>query len=58
MVRIYEKFRCSDRWLRICVAEKLIDAASVYLLFYFDQNGKLLRKQIFNEEVYEKIVCE
>jgi hypothetical protein len=47
-----------DEKVPFYVAEKQIDTASVYLLFYFDQNGKLLRKQIFSEEVYEKIVCE
>ncbi|MBC7921259.1 MAG: WG repeat-containing protein [Ferruginibacter sp.] len=47
-----------DERVPFYVAEKLVDAASVHLLFYFDQNGKLLRKQIFNEEVYAKIVCE
>ncbi|MES2731852.1 MAG: WG repeat-containing protein [Bacteroidota bacterium] len=47
-----------DERLPFYVADKLIDTASVYLVFYFDQSGKLLRKQIFSEEVYEKIVCE
>jgi hypothetical protein len=47
-----------DEMVPFYVAEKQIKTASVYLLFYFDQNGKPLRKQLFSEEVYEKIVCE
>jgi len=47
-----------DEKVPFYVAEKQIDTANVYLLFYFDQNGQLLRKQIFSEEVYQKIVCE
>jgi hypothetical protein len=39
-------------------AEKYIREAEFYIVIYYDERGKILRKQIFTEpEEYEKIYC-
>ncbi len=39
-------------------AEKYIREAEFYIVIYYDENGKILRKQIFTDpEEYEKIYC-
>ncbi len=40
------------------MAEKYIENADVYLVFYIDRFGKKVRKQIFDQTRYEKIVCD
>jgi len=40
------------------LAEKYIDTADVYLIFYIDRDGKKVQKQIFDQQRYERIVCE
>ncbi len=40
------------------LAEKHIDTAEVYLIFYIDRDGKKVQKQIFDEKRYERLVCE
>jgi hypothetical protein len=39
-------------------AEKHIEEAGIYVIIYFDQNGKILRKQAFEEDEYGKIYCD
>lgn len=39
-------------------AEKHIEEAGIYVIIYFDQNGKILRKQAFEEDEYDKIYCD
>lgn len=37
--------------------EKHIEEASVSIVIYYDRNGMLVRKEIYEEEDYEKIYC-
>jgi hypothetical protein len=37
--------------------EKHIEEASVFIVIYYDKNGVLIRKEIYDEEDYEKIYC-
>jgi hypothetical protein len=38
-------------------AEKYIPEAEFYVVIYYDQSGKILRKQVFDEKEYDKIYC-
>lgn len=38
-------------------AEKNVEEAGIYVVIYYDQNGKLLRKQVYEEDEYERIFC-
>ncbi len=38
-------------------AEKFIREALFYVVIYYDSTGKILRKQVFNEEEYNSIYC-
>ena len=40
------------------LAEKHVDTAEVYLVFYLDRNGKKVQKQIFDQKRYERMGCE
>lgn len=37
--------------------EKFVEEASIYVVIYYDSNGKLLRRQVFEEDDYDKIYC-
>jgi hypothetical protein len=37
--------------------EKHVEEASIYIVIYYDENGKLLHRQIFEAEDYERIYC-
>jgi hypothetical protein len=37
--------------------EKHIEEASIYVAIYYDKKGELLRKQVYEEDDYEKIYC-
>jgi hypothetical protein len=38
--------------------EKYIEEAGIYIVVYFDQTGKLVRRQAYEEEEYDRILCE
>lgn len=38
-------------------AEKYIPEAEFYIVIYYDENGEVLRKQVFSDEEYDKIYC-
>ena len=38
-------------------AEKFIREALFYVVIYYDSKGRILRKQVFNEEEYNSIYC-
>ena len=40
------------------LAEKHMADADLYAVFYMDRNGKKVRKQLFDEQRYERVVCE
>jgi TolA-binding protein len=37
--------------------EKHVEEALLFVMIYYDQNGKLLYRQVYEEEDYEKILC-
>ncbi len=37
--------------------EKKVEEAAIYVVIYYDRNGRLVRKQAFEEEDYEMIYC-
>jgi hypothetical protein len=37
--------------------EKFVEEASIYVVIYYDSNGKLLRRQVFEDDEYDKIYC-
>ncbi|MCK6618752.1 MAG: WG repeat-containing protein [Cyclobacteriaceae bacterium] len=37
--------------------EKYVEEASIYVVIYYDSNGKLLRRQVFEADNYDKIYC-
>jgi hypothetical protein len=39
-------------------ADKEVEEASIFVVVYFDKQGKLVRKQAYEEEEYERILCE
>lgn len=39
-------------------AEKHVEEAGIFIVIYYDQYGKLIRRQVYEEEEYEKISCE
>jgi hypothetical protein len=39
-------------------AEKNIEEAGIYVVIYYDKQGKLLRRQVFEKEEYDEIYCE
>ncbi len=38
--------------------EKEVEEAGIFVVVYFDKQGKLVRKQAYEEEEYERILCE
>ena len=38
-------------------AEKNVEEAGIYVVIYYDKNGKFLRKQVYEESEYERIYC-
>ncbi|MEI9921019.1 MAG: WG repeat-containing protein [Bacteroidota bacterium] len=38
--------------------EKRVEEAGIYVVIYYNSRGKLVRKQVYEEEEYEKIYCE
>ena len=38
-------------------AEKNVEEAEIYVVIYYDKNGKFLAKQVYEEEEYERIYC-
>lgn len=38
-------------------AEKQVEEASIFVVIYYDARGNLLRKEIYNQEEYERIYC-
>ncbi|MCI0751625.1 MAG: WG repeat-containing protein [Flammeovirgaceae bacterium] len=39
-------------------AEKSVEEASVFVVVYYNEKGELLKRQVFEEDEYEKIICE
>lgn len=37
--------------------EKHVEEASIYVVIYYDENGQLLRRQVFENDDYERIYC-
>lgn len=37
--------------------EKTVEEADIYVVIYYNQNGKLVRRQAYEEEEYERIYC-
>lgn len=44
-----------DTYLFFC--EKYVREAGLYVVIYYDKNGKMIRRQIYGEEDYDKIYC-
>lgn len=40
------------------LAEKYIDDADVHLVYYINREGKAVRKQLFDQKKYNRILCE
>ena len=38
-------------------SEKNVEEAGIHVVIYYDKSGKLLRKQVYEEEEYERIYC-
>jgi hypothetical protein len=38
--------------------EKNVEEAGIYVVIYYDRHGKLVRKQVFEEEDYDLIYCD
>ena len=38
--------------------EKQVEEAGIFVVVYFDSQGKLVRKQAFEEEEYDRILCQ
>jgi hypothetical protein len=38
--------------------EKRVEEAGIFVVIYYNSQGKLVRKQVYEEEEYEKIYCE
>ena len=39
-------------------AEKQVEEAGIFVVMYFDKHGQLVRKHAYEEEEYERILCE
>jgi hypothetical protein len=37
--------------------EKHVEEASIYVVIYYDKEGKLLRRYVYDPDEYEKIYC-
>jgi hypothetical protein len=37
--------------------EKNVEEASIFVVIYYDENGKLIHRQAFDEDEYERIYC-
>ncbi|HTF18468.1 MAG TPA: hypothetical protein VK658_10370 [Chryseolinea sp.] len=46
----------SSEW-PLYFTEKHIEEASMYVVIYYDREGKFLRKEVYNSEDYERIYC-
>jgi len=42
----------------IFFAEKYIDEADFYIAIYYNKEGKIIRRQAFNDEDYDLIYCD
>jgi hypothetical protein len=38
--------------------EKYIEEAGIYIVVYYNKKGELVRKQAYEEEEYERILCD
>jgi len=38
--------------------EKQVEEAGIYVVIYYNADGKLVRRQALEEEEYEKLVCD
>lgn len=38
--------------------DKEVEEAGVHVVIYYNQNGKFLRKQVYEDEEFEQVVCE
>lgn len=38
--------------------EKRVEEAGIYVVIYYNSHGKLVRKQVYEEEEYDKIYCD
>jgi hypothetical protein len=38
--------------------EKRVEEAGIYVVIYYNSQGKMVRKQVYEEEEYDKIYCE
>lgn len=38
--------------------EKRVEEAGIYVVIYYDKNGKLIRRQAYEEEEYDRIYCD
>ena len=45
-----------EAYLYFC--EKHVREASLYVVVYYDQKGKMIRRQVYDEEEYDKIYCD
>jgi hypothetical protein len=37
--------------------EKHLEEASVFVVIYYDNNGQILRKEMYDQEAYDRIYC-
>jgi hypothetical protein len=37
--------------------EKHVEEASIFVVIYYDSNGKMVRKEVYEQDEYEKIYC-
>jgi hypothetical protein len=42
----------------IYFSEKNVEEAGIHVVIYYDENGKLLRKQAYEDDEYERIYCD
>jgi hypothetical protein len=40
------------------LAEKYVEEASIYIVIYYNQFGKQIRRDVYEEKEYKKIKCE
>jgi hypothetical protein len=38
--------------------DKEVEEAGVHVVIYYNQNGKFLRKQVYEDEEFEQVACE
>jgi hypothetical protein len=37
--------------------EKHVEEASLFVVIYYDQSGKLIRREVYEHDEYERIYC-